>query len=393
MKNILILGISESLFVRDFCIEVFNREEQNIVLLSCGHEKKYEADYAEYDIKIIKWPEFFLEGIKKNLSFNIMGKYKNAIKKLEESIGFNNEIDVIFVHYVEPLHILYFWSIWKKAKKRILVFWGGDILRASKRKMKMLPFFLKGSTGLVFMIQNQYEYFKSIFGNRYDDKIHILDFGNSVLNKIDDVSKKYSKKQCKEKFGLSLDRLSVHVGYNASREQQHLEMMKSIVKWIKVGSSEKWINKLEFVYHISYGKDEEFDSYMKRLKQIMEENNLKYIFIEDYIQGNDLAMFRKTCDIFLYAQKTDARSASPLEYIYAGARFICPEWLWGNYELLNEEEKIYYKYRDFVDFAEVFERCLVDYANMKSISSEEKKVIKEAISWESLAPKWRSLYE
>ena len=393
MKNVLIFGPAGSLFVRDFCFEVFDKGEQEIVLLSREYSVQYEKDYNACCVKQLKWPNIFSQGILNNLKPGIVSEYISCIKKLEQDIGFEKQVDVMFVHYVEPIHLLYLLPIWNRAKRKILVFWGDDILRASDIKLKIFPFFLKRATGIVFMIQKQCEYFQSKLGHKYDDKIQVLDFGNSVLSQIDAICERFSKEQCKEKFGLARDRITVHVGYNAFRGQQHLEMMQSIVDWIQAPSSKKWLDRLEFVYHVSYGKDGESNAYIGQLKQVMDEVNLRYIFIDDYIQGNDLAMFRKTCDIFLYGQKTDARSASPLEYIYAGARFICPEWLWENYELLNEEERMYYKYHDFKELSKEFEKCLIQYTDTEAISVEEKKVIKDAISWESLAPKWRSLYE
>ena len=117
------------------------------------------------------------------------------------------------------------------------------------------------------------------------------------------------------------------------------------------------------------------------------------MIVEEYLQDDDLAMFRSTCDIFLYGQKTDARSASPLEYIYAGARFICPVWLKENYEELKLEENVLFEYTDFDDLPETFGRCLTRCFETDTISAESKKAIRDAISWESLAPKWRSLYE
>lgn len=393
MKNILLLGSSSSLFVKDFCIEVLNNNRARIAVLSREYSKQYEDDYKAYNVKQVKWPEMFIQGIKSQLGINLIKKYIFCIRNLKREMGFENEIDVMFVHYVEPLYILYFWRFWKKAEKKILVFWGDDILRASSKKLKLFPFFLKRSTSIVFMIQNQCEYFQSKLGHRYDDKICVLDFGNSILKRIDKTCNNYNKEQCKEKFGIATDKISIHVGYNAFRGQQHIEIMESIVAWTKRTSAEKWRDKLEFVFHISYGQDDNFEAYLEEMKYLMDKVNLRYIFIEEYLKEDNLAMFRQTCDIFLYGQKTDARSASPLEYIYAGAYFICPSWLQDNYKILNDGNIQYFVYNGFTDLINVFDKCLMQYNEFNGISEEGKKIIRDAISWESLAPKWRLLYE
>ena len=392
MKNVLLFGPSGSLFIRDFCEEVLS-PKYRITILTCHYSKQYEQYYEQNDIKQIEWPELFSKGIFQNLRINIVNRYASCIRDLKEKIGFDAQIDVMFIHYVEPLHIFYLFPIWKEAKRKVLVFWGDDILRATNKKLRLLPFFLRQATAIVFMIDSQCEYFQNRLGHKYDYKIRVVDFGNSVLSKIDRVNEAYDREQCKTRFGLSADKVSVHVGYNAFRGQQHIEMLQSIARWIASPFSEKWLNELEFVFHISYGKDDNFPAYMEEMKQVMDNAKMKYVFVEEYLQDDDLAMFRSTCDIFLYGQKTDARSASPLEYIYAGARFICPVWLKENYEELKLEENVLFEYTDFDDLPETFGRCLTRCFETDTISAESKKAIRDAISWESLAPKWRSLYE
>lgn len=395
MKNILLLGLSDSLFTRDFCREVLKADDTSVSILSPRPSPQYGEFYRDSGISELVWPEFFSKGILGNIGLHMAGRYMSAIRDLERKIGFDRRADAVFVHYVEPLHILYFHRLWKKARKRILVFWGYDIMCASDKKLKLFPHFLKQSTAIVFMIPNQREYFQSKFGHRYDRKLHVIDFGNSVLDQIDKAADKYTVRQCKEEMGLPVDKILVHVGYNALRGQRHIDMAKSLVSWSQLPGSEQWTDRLQFVFHVSYGRWEEYEDYRKQLCAVMDSGSLAYVFVEDYYQDERLAMFRRTCDIFLYGQKTDARSASPLEYVYAGARFLCPVWLKDNYRLLDEGGCSYYVYEDFADLTNVFNRCLVEYSNAddRAASSKVREVIREAVSWESLAPKWRSLYE
>lgn len=399
MKNILLFGHADSSFVRDFCTEVLNAHEIKTAILSQYYSGRYADIYRDNNITVVQWSEFLNRQVIKNLGIRMVSKYIENIKNLNRELGFNSQIDVAFVHYVEPFHLICFYPFWKKTRQRILVFWGSDILRASNRKLKLFPFFLKQSTDIVFMTQSQCEYFHNKFGYKYDKKIHILDFGNKILDKIDKISIEYTTQQCKEEFGFPADKIIVHVGYNALKEQQHLDMMRSIVACAQLPTTKEWIEKIKFVFHVSYGRGEDFDDYRNNLKVLMNQAGLDYVFMEEFFQNKKLVMFRKTCDIFLYGNKTDARSASPLEYIYLGACFICPVWLKDNYGLLDEGNIPYFVYDDFNDLTNVFNKCLSEYMNKstsncveENISPEGKKVIRDTISWESLAPKWRSLY-
>lgn len=385
--NILLLAYSDSVFTRDFCEQVLNKENINTVILTPASTKQYRQDYVDNHVKEIEWPDFFLKGIGKNLSaLPLLMKEWNSLKA---KIGFGDQIDALHIHYVEPLHILYFFPFWRRARKRVLTFWGSDLLRASKQKLWLFPFFLKQSTSIVLMIQNQCNYFHEVFGHKYDSKLHIIDFGNSLLNVIDDVIQNYSVEECKKHFSLPLDKLIVHIGYNAFRDQQHLKILESIALLPK-----DMMQKMKLIFHISYGQENDFDDYKQQMVEIMDEAQLDYVFIDTYLQGEELAMFRRTCDLFVYGQKTDARSASPLEYIYAGAEFVCPRWLAGNYEMLDQAGIRYYSYNDFGELDKAIQLCLekIDSPEGK-ISDRERKAIRDEISWDSLAEKWRALYE
>lgn len=385
--NVLLLGTSDSVFIRDFCLYVLDKKYINTVILSPALSKRYSKDYSGNRVKEIRWPDFFLKGIRRQ-AFAIPFINKEW-HDLGDEIGFDNTIDAIHVHYVEPLHLIYFFPFWKKSKKRILTFWGSDFFGATKKKLLLYPYFLKQSTSIVFMIQNQCESFQQVFGHKYDDKIHVIDFGNSLLNVIDTVSQKYTVEECKRHFDLPTDKLVVHIGYNASRAQQHIEILKRIVML-----PDDILNRLILVFHISYGTFRDYEAYRKKMEKIMNIAKLDYRFIDTYLQGEELAMFRRTCDIFLYGQKTDARSASPLEYIYAGAKFICPKWLADNYELLDEAGIRYYIYDDFEHLPNAVERCVKEMnLTAEKISAKSKKRIHDEISWDSLAEKWRRLYE
>lgn len=385
--NILLVGTSDSIFVRDYCLYVLDEQDINTVVLTPSLTKRYGQDYANHHFKEMKWPDFFLKGVRRQLStiWLIVKKWR----ELEKEIGFEQNIDVLHVHYVEPLQLIYLLPIWKKAKKRILTFWGSDLFSASKKKLLLSTYFLKHSTAIVFMIKSQCEYFQAVCGHKYDHKIQIIDFGNSMLNMIDQVHQKYSRKECKRHFHLPPEKYIVHIGYNAARSQQHIEIVNGMIRLPR-----KIRDRMKLVFHMSYGLGSDFKGYQKQLITILETAELDYVFVDSYLQGEELAMFRNTCDIFVYGQKTDARSASPLEYIYAGASFVCPRWLAGHYELLDEAKIKYCIYDNFDKLPETMRSCMeMIESSGGSLGSEGQEIIQDEISWDSLAPQWRKLYE
>lgn len=385
--NILLLANSDSVFVRDFCVKVLNRKDMDTVILTPSMSENYGREYYKNDIREVRWPDTFLTGIRERVDVVLLRVRER--KKLELNTGFREKIDVLHVHYVEPLHLVYFFHFWRKAERRILTFWGSDIFNMSKTAFMLIPPFLKQASYIVFMIENQRDYFQSIFGHRFDDKIRIIDFGNSILDCIDAVEKKCRIEECKRHFDFPLDKLVVHVGYNASKGQQHIEILRRLVQL-----PPHVLSELFLVFHVSYGYNDDYDNFESQLKDIMDSSRLGYSFVRSYLQGEELAMFRLTSDIFIYGQKTDARSASPLEYVYAGAKFVCPGWLSNNYELLGQAGNDYYIYHDFTHLYEVLQMC-ISKADLpkKKTDGLKKEAIRKEISWDFLAEKWRELYE
>lgn len=385
--NILLLANSDSVFVRDFCVKVLNRQDMDTVILTPSMSENYGREYHKKNIREVRWPDAFLTGIRERADVFLL-RVKER-KKLELNAGFREKIDVLHVHYVEPLHLLYFFHFWRKAERKILTFWGSDLFNMSKTASVLIPPFLRQASYIVFMIENQRDYFQSVFGHKFDNKIRIIDFGNSILDCIDAVEKKYGVEECKRHFNFPLDKLVVHVGYNAAKGQQHIAILRGLVLLPPPVLSELFL-----VFHVSYGYNDDYDNFELQLKDIMDSSRLDYSFIKSYLQGEELAMFRLTSDIFIYGQKTDARSASPLEYVYGGAKFVCPRWLSNNYELLGSAGNDYYIYDDFAHLYEVLQRCISKvYLPKTKTDGIKKERIRKEISWDSLAEKWRELYE
>ncbi|WP_302322906.1 glycosyltransferase [Bacteroides caecimuris] len=384
--NILLLGKTDSIFTRDFCLNVLGMEHANTVILTQAFSKEYQQDYAAENIKEVKWPDLFLKGIR--CQPGSIFRLPQIWKKLWQEIGFVKEIDVFHVHYVEALHLLYFFPFWTSAGKRILTFWGSDLYTLSFVNRQILRLFLNQASRIVLMIPEQHKYFQLLYGNKYEKKIRVIDFGNSLIDELDKVIAKYTKKECKDYFQLPADKVIVHIGYNAARVQQHLRLIEGI---LCLPIEER--SRLKLVFGMSYKHDSDFEQYKQQLSDQMKAAKVDYCFVEKYMQGEELAMFRRTCDLFLYGQKTDARSESPLEYVYGGAEFICPEWLAGHYGILDQAKARYYVYEDFDNLSDSIRRC---FENMdvygESISEWGRQIIRSEISWDSVRGEWRSLY-
>ena len=134
--NILVVGPSDSIFTKEFCENVCDESSMKITILTQHKAVNYREFYDNSKINELVWPAFFVNGLGKQL-FHIF-RLKQEWKEIEKQVCEQGSIDIVHAHYVEPLHLFYFFGLWKNAKKKVLTFWGSDILQTSKLKKILL---------------------------------------------------------------------------------------------------------------------------------------------------------------------------------------------------------------------------------------------------------------
>ena len=386
--NVLILGDSSATVLRDFCTRVFADKKDNVCIFSYTNQSKFSELYDNMGIKEIYIMPYF-ENCPIRIT-NIIPTLIRKVKEVKKLLPFTLPADIIHVHYVEPSLLIYLFILWLTARKRILTFWGSDILRISEDNKKLLVPFLYMASSIIFMIPNQYKIFSEIYGDHFKNKVHIIDMGNDILDCIDTIRYDSEKAEIKHEFGFSSHKKTIHVGYNRQKEQQHINVLEQICLLPEAIKA-----RIQIVLPWGYGSVFEEEIYEKEIKNLLDANGIDYIFVNDFFTGEKLAMFRMTCDIFVYAQTTDAMSDSSIEYAYAGSLFLCPEWLWKNYSLINCYTDQCIKYLSFNNLYDVLYKILSnnDIKFSNSIGDEMHQTIYKNKAWRFLTPKWRKLYK
>lgn len=385
--NILILGDADSTFLRDYCKNTLTTTAGDcILLLSYTKGEKYKELYRELGIKIV-----YLNLLLENCVLNKSNAVPMLYKKRKEINNFfkhtNKRIDVIHMHYVEPSVLVYISFLWFTARKKILTFWGSDILRITEENTKLLYPFIYTATDITFMISEQYKCFNEIFGKKLRKKTKIIDMGNSTIDFIDELRHKIKKEELRKEFNLSEDKVVIHIGYNGAKEQQHLKIIRGISHL-----SDEIKKKCIFIFPWSYGSPLDGD-YVREVKNAVN-NDIDILFDSQFYEEEKLAKFRMVCDIFIYGQTTDAMSDSCVEYVYSGSYFLCPRWIWKNYSLFNNLSDRIIEYKSFDDLSLILIKILqnnhMEYSN--GISDSIRNKIYENKAWKYQSLKWRSLF-
>lgn len=359
--RVVMLVNADSIFCKEYVEHVLLGKYE--VLIISNRNKRYRNYYRANGIEVLHWTP----------SPTFVGRLTDGIaNKIKKD-------DIFHVHYVEPRTLKYLWIPWIKCKKRILTYWGSDLLRHSDKQIRSLWPFLYTADEIIVLNSDMQRRMKTKVSKIKWNSIKRLDFGNSIFDHIEEVSRQMSINECKQYLDLPDDKTIVSVGYNSIREQQHLEMMREVVKLPK-----ELLANMFFVFHFGYGV--KTTSYIKQLYELLQENNVQYKVIERFLEKREIAILRLGTDIFLYGQTTDAHSESVIEYLYAGSVLIKPKWL----DYSDIKGVSYYEYGRFEEIEGILESLMEK--GIRRMWQNKEPLIKQK-SWSVFVPKWRALYK
>ena len=181
---------------------------------------KYKKKYSELSRlnKLLFW-----------ISFNTYWRKKYA---------FDNTQDIVNIQYVDFRFMFILPWIVRNFRKIILTFWGSDLLRQRKiRFILMYPLFYYSHI-ITFETEDMECLFTHLTKGRFKSKYRRVRFGLSELREIDACDNNDIIKFC-NKFHIDRDKKIIVVGYNRSKEQNHKEVIYSLLESCSMNRSEE----------------------------------------------------------------------------------------------------------------------------------------------------------
>lgn len=373
--NIVIIGDADSIFVKDFIERVLVGKENNIYLIT--YKNSRFKDY--YDMNNVKGFEY---GDPDRFGIKTTQKRREFIDLVMQTVG---KIDVLHVHYFDRLLFRICRKLWDHSNKRVITFWGDDILCVRWQRLLLYKPILKQAHSMNVMTDEMLDAFIRIYGKKLGTKVRVLDFGAPMYESISEVKKCMTQDECKAYWGIQPDSIAISVGYNGVKTQHHNEMIRELVKL-----PETLRAQITVILHFGYGYSA--PGYLSNLEKQMEEVNINYIVIERFLDKKEIAILRLCADIFLYGQTTDALSSSFLEYMYAGAVLIKPTWL--KHSILERNHISYIEYGKFEELTDIVSELLQGkLQSCKEKFSDNPNKLWNMNSWEKLVPEWEALYK
>lgn len=313
-------------------------------------------------------------------SYTLFKKHKllHIFIRLGEALRYRicRKYDTVNIHFpgVDSLAV----CLWASKKARVVTsLYGSDVLRASKKSLGVIQKLLARSDAVTVASRYIRDQVSEKFGARFDDKTELVRYGSNAAAFMSSAIAGTSKPECKAHFGFPADRITVLCGYNGSRSQRHVEILRQLEKLPEAVGKQLFL-----VLQCSYGFSE---GYHKELSQALADSPLEGVIVTDFMQGEVLAKFRNSMDVFLNLQPTDVLSATMIEELEAGVVVVKGDWLC--YPDL-EERKAYIRSIPTMDALPAeLERIVSDFSGEQA-KAKANQGIWEILSWEKQYSKW-----
>lgn len=321
----------------------------------------------------VKWPKLFLWGVKilKGIKFSLIARGVRYIVKRYLLPQLFSKYDLIDFHAYYPVYNPLMRVCVKKGYKFDITLWGSDLMRANEERKRLLRFGFDNSHRIK-MSENLHDVMLESYGTFYDEKSRIVYFGNSDLPVIDSLTESEAKEIKHKLYGDTEGKKIIVCGYNGISSQNHKEMIEALST---LSEAEKKI--IHIVLPMTYGATKE---YINNIRSQIEGLSVTYTILDTFLESKEVAVIRKTADIVINVQNTDAIAGSLQDHLYCGNVCIFGEWL--NYSPYTRNN-IYYIKTSMRDIAKHLKDVLHQYEDYHNLCLGNHDKIKSIFSWES----------
>ncbi len=353
------------------------QEHENLLLLLKEKVKLHNIEISLFNTRTFKFSEnpqnyWFLQFLVKLPKIRVF-VYNYFRTKIVLSLS--SKYDIIDIHYFSTIYDFLFEKL--NHPKVKISFWGSDAYRITDERKKKLNTITAPSKCIRF---NTIEMFTKM--EKYFDKKEILGhqiFGNSFFELIN-VSNK-NKTEAKKKVAIPSEKISVFVGYNASKGQQH-ELILNQLKDLPVELK----NQIILVLPLTYGADRKTKETIRALAQ---STGIETKCFVDTLNQEEISFLRLSSDIVINFQISDAFSASLQEHFYTNSIMILGAWL--PYDWLSKEGLFFYSIHPN-ELIDLLSRIIQDIDIEKVKFNSNNVTISSISSWESVSRLWADDY-
>lgn len=260
-------------------------------------------------------------------------------------------------------------------------FWGSDLLRASPKALAQMKPYLESADVISVHNRLNVDFIQKTYGDAVAQKTRLLYFGQTGYADIDAARAKYTRAQCRARFGIREDAFVVCVGYSASTAQRQYEIVEALA-----ALPQERLRRMTLVLQQTYLEDD--PAYAARVRELAKSLPCQTVALTSFLGPEDSAMLRLCADVFILAIRTDAFSASMQEYLYAGACVLKGSWL--VYPQLDGMGVSLSSFTDFSELPSLVQRAMD--GQLTGLTPEQRALFPRLYSWDAVRESWLTLY-
>ena len=207
-------------------------------------------------------------------------------------------------------------------------------------------------------------------------------WGSDIVDYALTKGKTISQEESKRRFGLE-GKYVITCGYNSVKEQRHQAIIEAI------GQVKSQLpDNLVLLFPMIYGNISYIHEYIEILNKECRKRNLEAVFVSEHLSVEDLFKLRKSTDIFIHVQTTDAGARSVYEYILCEKKIVNGSWM-GYKNLEAFKPLFYYPVSNMEDLGKVIVKA---YQSPKIHIPQEVFDIVNSRSWDNLITQMNNFF-
>lgn len=243
---------------------------------------------------------------------------KRIVKRFKEIM--NKEKYDLVISYQVPPYIDKLVTISHQHGAKIALFpWGSEVLRANKKLEEHLRTayddtdYVAGyeDSNLILKARNVYK----VPGEKIKEQKIFF----KGIKKMIEVDKSLNRSEMAHIVGIPESDYNIICGYSGCRPQRHIEIINAIVE-IKDSLPINY----QLVFPVTYVAE---PGYIEELKNLCDNNNLKSVFLTQYLTDEQIAYLHLLTDLYINIQPSDAGNAFMIEALYCNNQIIVGKWL------------------------------------------------------------------
>lgn len=373
--RIFIIGSAETIWMKEYIKNIHLEKNREVFLTAYEPlSKDYEDEYAKLGVSILQLGKSNTRGAKiikliKLIAFAMKHKFYKKFDVLDIQGPPHSSQAFVLACIARFLNV-----------KTVTSFWGSDILCLDANDAWKLKRIIDISDVINISTPEMLKKFSQHFEGKYRGKILGAKFGSLAFSSIDSIKAIYNKDQCKEFFDIDNQKITIAVGYNGRREQQHIPALMSLKKICNEIKKDLFL-----IIHMGYNLE---DDYYADVKKEADACGIDYKIITTSFDLDNVALLRMATDIFLHAQTSDALSGSIRECIYAEAILLNPCWI--QYSEYDNKGVEYITYSSFEEIASIIENIVKN--DIRIDTKRNAEIVGNSFSWNAVRKDWELIF-